>query len=972
MVRIVQGIGAAALLFLVVTATSACEDPFGFLFTFDRELPAPRAAIFGKAVRGDAGGEAAAYAQVAVVGTGLVRQADSEGNLALTDLGAGTYILRIADDDDGDGQPERSRLVATTLVVAEKPEAIGFGGGPQLVSTSLGEVVLEGTGAVSGDILVENLAGDLVPPVDEGLLGRALLFRNVTTESTGAQVLQLGADAETHVDDTGAYRFNEVLAGEGVVVVTLHTAGANVGERGATVFVSEPIAVTIEAADEVAAGTVEVEAVDAALEDGTRVVEVAVTPAFVERGAPYAIFVPAGRPISPCQSTVPSVGQFAYERIVTATAGTIARLNQAPTGVWDVRLCGEVQFIDPATGSIQDEIELGTATIFSLVVAPSDDVTTVLTGPVVLSPLLDPCLRLACEDGAVDCSDDARRLIRDCDGDGSEGIPPYDPADAANVSRWNTCAQQCGTELGFDAAESKCTSEGVEFDCDDDGDLQPDTHERPECVGPGRGDDRDGDGLCSGIDAFPTCTANTPEACEAGIIDLASSPLSIYLGDAPEPDPEPDGEPGVAPGGSFDAEFGAGGTSFTGNTDYNVTPVAIVPRGTEGDSVLWTDDESTPRTITAHPLNADGTFAGPTFSFPNAAGPNAGNEYFFTNVLAASGGGYWLFGAFANADEGTSGNFLCRYTDDGTSIVFDVNFGCRYNAFDAATESPTHWQAATETADGIVLVGAFTGANSRLVTRRYDFLGAEQETVVFPLAPQGPPDALQVRIAGIVVVDVDVTRTIERRTVVMGSAAFEGSAAFTSFVAKHADTAGGDGTVQLLQLDVQDRVEDRTDAVVRIGNNFVQGVGSVTIDSDVGYPMVLEVALNEADFIDQVPEATVFEALEAPALVVESAAAVDQPGNAFTIVAVGHSTPVGSNDSQAMLWAFQSAGADERAVVLDSPSAANPLLEAEAIAPVDVNGEVRLLVTGREARADGFEQTWFGRLAETIYAPSTP
>lgn len=531
--------------------TTGCD----VLYSFDRELPVPRGAIFGEAVRDSAGGEKAAYSQVNLMGVGLVRQATSDGAFVMTDLSAGTYILRINDDDDGDGQPDRSRLVATSLVVADKPDAFGFGSGQQLVSTSLGEVIVEGTGAVEGELTVDDGNGNQVPPNDLDLGGRVLLFRDVVTELTGEQALQLGADAETHVDAQGRYRFNKALSGEFLLVATLHRRSGAV--RNETVFVSTPQRLTLGIDETVTAEDIEVDAIDANLEDNPRPLEIVVAPALSERGAPYAIFVPPGKAMSTCQSTRPGTGQFAYKRIVNATAAGISRLENAPQGVWDVRLCGEATFVDPETGNLEGEATLGSATLFSLVIPPSEDgVSTVLTGPVVLSRELDPCLRRVCPEGNSDCNDGDREFIRDCDGDGQRGIAPFDVADQDVVATWAACATQCGANTGLAAVEAECAFGGVSYDCDDDGDLQTDASEPPACYGPGLGDDRDGDGICTGDDGFPTCAANNATDCAAGTVDVD-----------PTTPPEFEGGDIVIDDDPFDRNFGDNGIKLVNIPD---------------------------------------------------------------------------------------------------------------------------------------------------------------------------------------------------------------------------------------------------------------------------------------------------------------------------------------------------------------------------------------------------------------------
>lgn len=689
------GLRSVCLSLGIVTAIctlSACENPFDLLYDFDRELPASRGAIFATVVRGEAGGEVAPYAQVNMLGTGLVRQATDSGALVMTDLGAGSYLMRVSDDEDGDGQPERSRLISTNLVVASKPDAFGAGTSQQLVSVALGEVVVEGTSTVTGEVRVDDGTGQMVPPSAAGLVGRALLFRNFSAGDSGL-AFQLSADAETHVDDAGNYRFNKVLAGDASVSIVLHRIQG--GQRGPTIYVSPPATLALDNGATVAADRVEVDATDDNLEQQTRPLEVSVTPELTERGTPYAIFVPPGSAVSTCQQTVPSTPQFPYERIVEATAAPISRVNDAPLGVWDVRLCGEAQFVDPETGQVRDEIELATATLYNVVIAPSEDgVSTVLVGPAVLSRELDPCLRRVCLNGELDCSGEDRGFLRDCDGDSLRGLPPFDAASPEIVGVYSVCASFCGREVGAEAATTTCEVNGLVYDCDDDGDLQADTSEPPECLGPGLGDDRDGDGICTGSDAFPSCSANTAEACEAGTNDVAPQIPEEFGGDSPGRD---DGGPGlqndagtflpVDGGGLFpedagsqpqlpvqDTVYGADTAYLSGESDNEYDVVAAIEHESAGVTVV-----AVRRSVLGNqPIDGvhaiDYSEAG-AFVSDVRLEPQTADESFRFHAYATDGTTHFFAGDFNNDIASSTGAIVCAFSAEGGTLVPDTAFG---------------------------------------------------------------------------------------------------------------------------------------------------------------------------------------------------------------------------------------------------------------------------------------------------------
>ena len=75
---------------------------------------------------------------------------------------------------------------------------------------------------------------------------------------------------------------------------------------------------------------------------------------------------------------------------------------------------------------------------------------------------------------------------------------------------WNECTEQCRTGQNFDisnVARARCTVDGTTYDCEDDGDGQPDVTE-PTCYGVGLGADPDGDRICTPVDPYPFCAFN--------------------------------------------------------------------------------------------------------------------------------------------------------------------------------------------------------------------------------------------------------------------------------------------------------------------------------------------------------------------------------------------------------------------------------------------------------------------------------
>jgi hypothetical protein len=115
--------------------------------------------------------------------------------------------------------------------------------------------------------------------------------------------------------------------------------------------------------------------------------------------------------------------------------------------------------------------------------------------------------------------------VVDRDGDGLAALP--DPA--TSFDAWVTCASQCAVAFGDDKSTLACDVDGVTFDCDDDGDGQPDVTEPFECVSLCGGTDFDGDAVCSVADPYPDCAENDAASCapDAG---TPGAPASRYGG----------------------------------------------------------------------------------------------------------------------------------------------------------------------------------------------------------------------------------------------------------------------------------------------------------------------------------------------------------------------------------------------------------------------------------------------------------
>jgi len=76
--------------------------------------------------------------------------------------------------------------------------------------------------------------------------------------------------------------------------------------------------------------------------------------------------------------------------------------------------------------------------------------------------------------GDDDCATDGG--TRDCDDDDAPGLP-LDETGAPVLATWTACAAICGELRGAALEETRCVEPNVSWDCDDDGDGQPDVTE---------------------------------------------------------------------------------------------------------------------------------------------------------------------------------------------------------------------------------------------------------------------------------------------------------------------------------------------------------------------------------------------------------------------------------------------------------------------------------------------------------------
>lgn len=514
---------------LVGCSLAYCGDD---AFTRERELRYGE--IAGTALLPGPEPKPAAFVQANVRGTSFVRRTNSEGRFVFSGLQEGPWMVTVNEDADGDGKPERRRVVSAVLRQTPhrtSPSYVPFVAGEgqtQLSGVDVGEVLLEGTVRVSGRVLVDD-GGGPVPPVEKGQVAVVVAGRNLDLPrlgSDGTDLVSLGAEAKTGVDDQGRFVLRNVSGGDVYLLVLVYEEGLSPGVPGALVQVSAPLSLRAEG-----------ERVDLdddivlpdELDTPRRPAQLLFSPPPSASEQVYLVLVPPGLEMPPCEDAPIDYSSSPFPYALTTAqipAGAAPQFQDVPVGLWDMQAC----FTSSPSG-----------TLFAQPVAPeTPDELPVLLGPVLLSDLpacvpSRPCeVDADCGDGLT-CDVDAGRCEApegwlDCDGDGARGLPPITNDDERAL--WAACVSACFEGAGVAAGDLTCDApDGNTYDCDDDGDGQPDVTEAQECYGVGRGTDSDGDGICDGVDPFPECRANTAAACEAGAEPDVPTVPQAYAGD---------------------------------------------------------------------------------------------------------------------------------------------------------------------------------------------------------------------------------------------------------------------------------------------------------------------------------------------------------------------------------------------------------------------------------------------------------
>jgi hypothetical protein len=452
--------------------------------------------IHGRAVRSD--GKPASAALIALQGSSRVTTADADGAFAFLGLVPGRWLVRVTEDDDGDGAVERGAYVPVDLLRAAVPKNLtdGCAGAPANVVTSvlLGDVALEDTGSIIGTVTLD--------VDDPGSLGADERARVVVWRDVNGYATQL--EASGGVDINGDYRIDGVIVGR--VQVAAFVFDAVQGAVRPKIFAVDDVDVSAgEALIDLRAGEgANIEGGACAVDDDCLGVSACVDTTCVgprlaatQIELHWTLPEPAAVDISQVLFTAPNGAPDLRDpdgEAFTLTESARAKVVDAPIGVVEI-------LFTSATEGATDGLLRGA------VIVPEGFVQ----GPVELPVLADACV----DDNGTpdDPGDDAR----DCDGDGARGLPPPTGTDDA---AWVACGA-CADAFGVAGAGARCG----DFDCDDDGDGQPDVTEPARCLGPAIGTDLDADDLCEPAeDPFPLCAADDLAGCPAAF----SPPPSRY------------------------------------------------------------------------------------------------------------------------------------------------------------------------------------------------------------------------------------------------------------------------------------------------------------------------------------------------------------------------------------------------------------------------------------------------------------
>ncbi|HEY1097917.1 MAG TPA: hypothetical protein VGF99_03275, partial [Myxococcota bacterium] len=209
---------------LVVVVGSGC-------FLLDRTAGIEAGTVVGSATRPDLdGAPGASFVRVDGVGSALTRVGDVDGAFRIAGLAAGRLDLRLVDDLDGDGWPDRGRDIAMLLV----------NDGARVAGVDLGALPLGGSFGLRGTAL---LGGGGTPIAsDANHVARIYALRGRCSDvddvhpfvvddgaCAGSTVERIdrGVEGETAADSLGDWQLTRLVAGPVEVVGLLYARNAD-------------------------------------------------------------------------------------------------------------------------------------------------------------------------------------------------------------------------------------------------------------------------------------------------------------------------------------------------------------------------------------------------------------------------------------------------------------------------------------------------------------------------------------------------------------------------------------------------------------------------------------------------------------------------------------------------------------------------------------------------------------------------
>jgi hypothetical protein len=516
---------------------------------FSRETSVNRGDIAGQATRAEQPDVPAAFSVVNGHGMRVLQTSNIDGFFRIRDIGTGDWVLAVGEDQDGDGVFENTGFSYASLSLNVHNDGYTLQeAGPDRVGVLLGDISLTPTRSVAGDMIV-TWRGVTGPPSDHGLVGRIFAYAEISIsseEGSESAIFTMPADGQAGVQADGAFEVKGVGHGSYRVVAALYSSIPGSHKLGELIHMSAAESIEEEGAVNMAT-PFEVVLSDPLTPLGTRPIAIRFQPGPADRV--YFIFVPPGETTPSCAEEPwdavagdPVFEAFPYAIPSASIEGGATVQVDAPVGVWDILACEEV------TG-FADQPHL-----FSQVVPPTSNNATelYLTSPLFFEAKR-PCLGIESAAGpsfnsadslldSLTASEETSPVdgeaveIVDCDQDGLRALPTLPAVGAvpeADLALWQACVETCSKFYGAALARVQCGVAGQDekYDCDDDGDGQPDVTEPVACYGLGKGGDRDGDGLCRVFDPFPGCASNDPDLCQSGQTDMTPQVPALFLGD---------------------------------------------------------------------------------------------------------------------------------------------------------------------------------------------------------------------------------------------------------------------------------------------------------------------------------------------------------------------------------------------------------------------------------------------------------